>query len=362
MIEPFEPSVAPETIVALRERLRATRWPAGVVEEGGVPLGTMRAIVGHWLDRFDWGALDRALRALPHVRATVGDVRLHAVHRQATDPGAPALLLLHGWPGSFLEFLPLVPFLAAFHVVVPSLPGFGFSDPPRSPGMSNARMAECCAALMSALGYSRFLVHGGDVGAGVATWLARRYPERVAGLHLNFIPGSFAPSEDPPPSAEGGEFVRRRAAWVDANGAYGHLQRTRPLTLAYALADSPAGLAAWIVEKFREWADPASAIPLDAVLADITLYWATNTIASSMRVYLESARSPLAFAPGERLAVPCAIARFPYEIYFPPRSWVGRVYDVVRWTEMPRGGHFAALEAPELLSADIAAFALELAG
>ncbi|HEY7855042.1 MAG TPA: epoxide hydrolase [Terriglobales bacterium] len=361
MIEPFEPSVSPETFDTLRERLRATRWPIGVVEDGGVPLATMHAIVENWLRQFDWEALDRTIRALPHVRTTVNDLRLHAVHRRAENAEAPAILLLHGWPGSFLEFLPMLSYFERLHVVIPSLPGFGFSDAPRSPGMSNAHMAECCAALMSGLGYARFVVHGGDIGAGVATWLARKYPARVTGLHLNFIPGSYTPAEEPPPTAEERDFLRRRAAWIDANGGYGHVQRTRPLTLAYGLADSPAALAAWIVEKFREWADPTRAVPLDTVLANVTLYWATNTIASSMRVYLESARTPLVFAPGERLAVPCAIARFPHEMPSPPRSWVERGYQVVRWTEMPRGGHFAALEVPDLLAADILEFLETLA-
>jgi pimeloyl-ACP methyl ester carboxylesterase len=240
---------------------------------------------------------------------------------------------------------------------VPSLPGFGFSDVPMGPGMSNERMAAVCADIMTAFGYARFLVHGGDVGAGVGTWLARRWPERVSGLHLNFIPGSYTPPLGDPLSREEEVFLQARAAWIDANGAYGHVQRTRPLTLAYSLTDSPVGLAAWIVEKFREWADPRSALPLDTLLANVTLYWATNTIASSMRVYLESARTPLSFAPGERIEVPCGVSRFPHEIYFPPRSWVARVYDVVRWTDMPYGGHFAAIEAPEALAADIVAFA-----
>jgi hypothetical protein len=209
---------------------------------------------------------------------------------------------------------------------------------------------------MTVLGYDRFVVQGGDWGAGIATWLAVRFPSRVVALHLNYIPGSYAPFVEGAPSAEEASFLRQRAQWSDEQGAYGHVQRTRPFTLGYALSDSPAGLAAWIVEKFREWADPRSAIPLDVILTNVTIYWATNAIASSMRLYLESARTALRFELGERVRVPCGIARFPYEAPFPPRTWIERAYDVVHWTDMPQGGHFAALEAPERLAADVIEF------
>jgi pimeloyl-ACP methyl ester carboxylesterase len=222
--------------------------------------------------------------------------------------------------------------------------------------MSNARMAEIFAQLMTTLGYERFGAQGGDWGAGIATWLAVKFPSRLIGIHLNYIPGSYAPAVVAPLSPEEEAFLAEKATWVEEQGAYGHVQRTRPLTLAYGLSDSPIGLAAWIYEKFQEWADPGSALSLDAILTNVMVYWVTNTIASSVRLYLESARTPLRFAPGERLAVPCGIARFPREAPFPPRAWVERVYDVKRWTEMPRGGHFAALEEPDLLAADVRAF------
>lgn len=356
-IEPFAIAVPPETLDDLRARLRATRFPSGVTTDGGVPLDELRAVLHHWAHEFDWTAHERAVNALPQFRATVDDARIHFVHRRATRADAVPILLLHGWPGSFIEMRAVVALLApSFHVVVPSLPGFGFSDAPAAPGMSNARMAERMAALMTMLGYERFVVHGGDVGAGVGTWLALRHPHRVTALHLNFIPGSYAPFVEGDLTPEEKTFHRTRAAWSDQSGAYGHVQRTRPLTLAYALDDSPAGLAAWIIEKFREWADPRSDIPLDTILTNVTLYWVTRSIGPSMRVYLESARTPLTLARSERVRVPTAVARFPYELPMPPRSWVERGYEVARWSEMPRGGHFAALEAPELLAGDIAAF------
>jgi pimeloyl-ACP methyl ester carboxylesterase len=359
VIEPFEIAVAEEALDDLRRRLGAPRWPAGVTDQGGLPLAEVAALVGYWRDEFDWRRQERRLNGFRHFRtgARAGDGRLHFIHERAASDGAVPLLLLHGWPGSFVEMLGVLPLLREeLHVVVPSLPGYGFSDPPTAPGMSNERMADLFVELMAALGYERFAVQGGDWGAGIATWLARKHPGRLLGMHLNYIPGSFVPHVEGDLAPEEEAFLRAAAEWSAESGAYGHVQRTRPLTLAYGLADSPAGLAAWIVENFREWADPASDLPLDELLTNVTLYWVTNTIASSMRLYLESARTPLRFAAGERLAVPCAVARFPLEAPFPPRRWVERVCDVRRWTEMPRGGHFAALEAPDLFAADVAAF------
>jgi pimeloyl-ACP methyl ester carboxylesterase len=359
-IEPFAVSVPEATLADLRARLRAARWPAGVGEDGGVPREAMREVVRYWLEEYDWGAQEWAMNRLPHFRTTLDGQRLHFLHLRSASPDAVPLLLLHGWPGSFVEMLGIVPLLApAFHVVVPSLPGYGFSDPPTASGMSNARMAELFARLMTALGYERFGVQGGDWGAGIATWLAAKLPARLLGLHLNYIPSSYAPAVEGPLTPDEEAFLREKARWLEEQGAYGHIQRNRPLTLAYGLSDSPLGLAAWIYEKFREWADPECLPALDAILTNVMVYWVTHTIGSSVRLYLESARTPLRFAPGERLAVPCAIARFPREAPFPPRAWIERVYDVRRWTEMPRGGHFAAMEVPELLAAEVTAFLAE---
>ncbi len=357
VLEPFKIAIPPETIDDLRARLRATRWPQGVTDSGGIPLSEMRPLVEHWLHEFDWKRQEEELNRLDHYRATVDGLRLHFIHARCDRAEALPLLLLHGWPGSFVEMLEVIPRLRAlFHVVVPSLPGYGFSDPATGPGMSNARIAEMMAVLMSQLGYERFAVQGGDWGAGIATWLALKFPARIAGIHLNYIPGSYAPFVEGEMKPEEEAFLRDRNEWIDQSYAYGRIQGTRPLTLGYALGDSPAGLAAWIAEKFREWKDPFSQIPIDWLLTNVTLYWVTNSIASSMRLYLESSRTPLRLAPGQRLEVPCAVARFPFELPSPPRSWVERGYNVVRWTEMPRGGHFAAMEAPELLAGDVTEF------
>jgi pimeloyl-ACP methyl ester carboxylesterase len=279
-------------------------------------------------------------------------VPLHFVHVRS---GRPPLLLLHGWPGSFIEFRHAIPLLRdRFDLVVPSLPGYGFS-PLTATGVSSRRIAGVMAALMSQLGYERFGVQGGDWGASIGTWLARDVPQRLTGLHLNYIPGSYAPVAADPTEEERA-YLGERDRWLAEDGGYGHIQRTRPLTLGYALGDSPVGLAAWIYEKFVEWADPATLPSLDDILTNVTIYWFTNTITSSMRLYLESARTPLRFGAGERVTVPTAVLRTRLEAPMPPRSWVERVYDVVRWTETGRGGHFAALEVPELFAADVAAF------
>jgi len=346
LLQPFRITIPESTLDDLRRRLADTRWPAGVTDSGGVPLDETKEFVRYWRDEFDWGAYERRLNAFHHYKSN----GIHFIHERN---GGPPLVLLHGWPGSFVEMLRVIPLLAdSFNVIVPSLPGYGFSDPPASPGMSNRQIAGEIADLMTLLGYDRFAVQGGDWGAGIATWLARDYPQRLSAMHLNYIPGSFAPeAADPTPEEQ--QFLRDSETWVAESYAYGHVQKTRPLTLGYALADSPAGLGIWIWEKFREWSDPRSQISLDDILANITIYWATNTIASSMRLYLESSKTLLRFAAGERLTTPCAIARFPLEAPFPPRSWIERVYDVTRWSEFPAGGHFAALEQPELFAEDL---------
>jgi pimeloyl-ACP methyl ester carboxylesterase len=250
----------------------------------------------------------------------------------------------------------------SFDVVVPSLPGFGFSDRPSERGIDVHRVAGLWVELMTSLGYEKFGAQGGDIGAGVSTVLGLRHANRIVGLHLNFIPGSYRPGlkAEANLTAPEEEFIRNVAAWQEESGAYSHIQRTRPQTAAYGLNDSPAGLAAWILEKFREWADCDGdffgTFDRDELLTNVTLYWMTETIHSSFRMYFENRKAPLQFQPGAFIRVPCAIAHFPKEIFFPPRKWVERGYNVQRWTEMPRGGHFAAMEQPGVLAEDIRAF------
>jgi pimeloyl-ACP methyl ester carboxylesterase len=352
VVQRFTIHISDGDLQDLERRLAAARWPAGIADSGGLSRATLEPLVTSWRSGFGWRAAEAELNRHPHFTADVGGSRIHFVHLRSAREHASAVLLLHGWPGSFVELLQVGELLRSrHHVVIPSIPGFGFSSVPSTPGMSNRAAASVLARLMSELGYGRFAVHGGDIGAGIGSWMARDFAARMTALHLNYIPGSYAPAGELSDAER--DFVQGRQAWFDSRGAYAHIHRTTPLTAAYALSDSPIGLAAWIVEKFELWADPASDISREVLLTNAALYWFTNTISSSMRFYLESARTPLSFRAGERIGVPTAVARFPHEMPFPPRTYVERGYNVVRWVEMPRGGHFAALEEPELLARDI---------
>jgi pimeloyl-ACP methyl ester carboxylesterase len=373
IVDPFEISIPEERLLDLRRRLVDTRWPDELDNADGrwgVRLDRLSELVAYWTDGFDWSAQERRLGLLPHFRARVGGLEIHFIHQRGRGPDPVPLILTHGWPGSFLEFEAVIPRLAdpaswggdpkdAFDVVVPSLPGFGFSQAPRQAGVSSRQVAALWAELMASLGYRRFGAQGGDIGAGVTAWLGRDFPDRLIGLHLNYTPGSYAPpADDPPPSDEERRFLASLADWAGAEGGYSHVQQTKPQTLGYALNDSPAGLAAWIVEKIDRWSDGLADGPIsrDQILTNVSLYWVTQSATSSMRIYRENKLQPLAFAPGERVAPPLGYASFPKEISHPPRSWLERVFEVRQWTTMPRGGHFAAWEQPDLLVEDVRRF------
>ena len=372
MPQPFTLPFSQSALDDLRSRLAHTRWPApppGAPWEYGVDPTFLQHICTHWRDAFDWPAqLDR-LSAFSHFRYVSHGLGIHYIHERGRGPSPLPIVITHGWPGSFVEMLRLIPLLTnppdpadSFDVVVPSLPGFAYSDRPTAPGMNAFRIADLWADLMTSLGYSRFGAQGGDLGAGVTTALGLNHPKRMLGLHLNYIPGSYRPfcDEGPALTSEESAFLGRSAQWAQDNGAYAHLQSTRPQTPAYALNDSPAGLAAWILEKFRDWSDcagdPFLRFTADDLLTNVTLYWMTGTIDSSFRIYFENRKAPFQFQRGDYVHPPTAIATFPKEISAPPRSWVERGYNVQRWTAMPHGGHFAAMESPDLLAADLRDF------
>jgi pimeloyl-ACP methyl ester carboxylesterase len=376
-ITPFKVRIAAREIVDLRRRLSRTRWPdeiPGTGWERGADLAWMKSLVGYWLDGFDWRAQEESINRFAQYRATVDGVGIHFIHQRGRGPDPLPILITHGWPGSFLEMLKILPLLTdpaahggdacdAFDVVVPSLPGYGFSDRPAEKGFDTARIASLWVTLMEGLGYRRFCAQGGDWGASVGTQLGFRHGRKIIGLHLNYIPGSYRPwtgAGSPALTPAETRFLEEAGQWYDAQGGYAHAQKTRPQTLAFGLNDSPAGLAAWIVEKFREWSDCEGDVErrftMDELLTNVSLYWFTQTIHSSCRLYHESASRPLRFGANERVEVPCGVASFPKEAPAPPRDWVQRVYDVRRWTEMPAGGHFAAMEEPALLAADIREF------
>ena len=367
MGEPFRIEVARPVLDDLHGRLARTRLPDAVADdwERGTAPGALRALLDAWRDRYDWRAAEARLNALEHERTEVDGTWLH--HVRAGTRGAMPLLLLHGWPDSFLRFERVLPLLAGdFDLVVPSLPGFGFSDRPAAPGAGPERIADLLAGLMSELGAERFGVHGGDVGGGIGEQLAVRHRERVIGLHLTDVPlwRAAAAAADPSQLSQAEQdYLARLAAWSQAEGAYAQLQRTKPQTLAYALNDTPAGLAAWFLEKFRAWSDCGDDVigcfGEDTLLTNLTLYWVTETAGSAARYYYDTfgairARPPeAARTPVE---VPTGVASFPKEPVPVPRELAQRWFDVRRWSEMPRGGHFAAWEEPELLAGEVRAF------
>jgi pimeloyl-ACP methyl ester carboxylesterase len=376
-IQPFTVQIPEAELADLQTRLARTRWPdeiAGADWEYGTSLAYLHDLVRYWQEHFDWRAQERAINAFAHFRAAVGGLGIHFIHQRGTGPAPLPLIITHGWPGSFVEMHNILPLLSdparhgadardAFDVVIPSLPGYGFSDRPSERGMNPFRIAEVWVELMAGLGYQRFGAQGGDWGASVATCLGFAHADAVVGIHLNYIPGSYTPYLGPGArelSAAEQVFVQDRERWAQTEGGYGQIQRTKPQTLAYSLNDSPAGLAAWIVEKFRAWSDCDGEVERrftkDELLTNIAIYWFSQTIGSSMRLYYEGRQRPLQFEQGQHIQVPCGLARLPKEVPMPPREWIERCYNLQHWSELPRGGHFAAMEEPELLAQDIRAF------
>jgi len=376
-VRPFKIHIEEGLLQDLQRRLSATRWPLTLDPESsadGASLALVQRLIEHWRTCFDWRAQEQRLNRLPQFIANIDGLSVHFIHQRGNGPAPLPLVITHGWPGSFVEMERIIPLLTdpgahggdpadAFHIVAPSLPGYGFSAAPTQAGFNSHRIAEMWLRLMQGLGYSRFGAQGGDIGAAVSTWLAQRFPDNLIGLHLNYIPGSYRPPLGdglPPVTAEEQAFLDTAAAWADSEGAYAHMQGTKPQTLAFALSDSPAGLAAWMGEKFQTWSDCEGDVErvfsLDALLTDICLYWFSGTVASSLRLYKENKQRPLLFKTGERVTPPVGMALFPRELPMPPRSWIERCYNVTRWTRMPKGGHFAAMEQPELLAAELREF------
>lgn len=363
-VEPFSIRIDGAVLDDLRARLRNTRWP-DEIEGAGWDYGTnrdyLRELCAYWCEVFDWRAQEARLNALPHYLADVDGARIHFIHIRGEEPDSPALLLTHGWPGSFYEFTKLIPLLVAapgsFDIVVPSLPGYGFSPAPER-RFASASVPELWVALMQGLGYERFGAHGGDIGGGITARLGQRHPDMLIGIHVTNVYGSIEP-DDPPPTPAERDFLARRKTWDRDEWAYGEIQGTRPQSLAYGLTDSPAGLAGWLIEKYRAWSDCGGELERcftkDELLTTLTLYWATGTIGSSFRPYWDFRHNPNP-APWTRIEVPSAVAVFPRDLETPPLEFARRSYNVAHWTEMPRGGHFAAFEQPELLAADIQRF------
>lgn len=374
--EPFTLHVSDSEIADLKLRLARARLPdqaPGAPWSYGTDLSYMRGLIDYWQTGFDWRAQEARLNALPQVMVPIDGINIHTLHVPGKGPKPMPLLLLHGWPGSVFEFLDIIARLTdpaafggdpadAFTVVAPSLPGYGLSFSPGQKRFGIRQIADSCAELMSSLGYSRFGVQGGDWGAAIATSLSLHHPDRLIGMHLNFL---SAIRRDPAlygdPSPEVQDFVAQLKQFSAEETGYQLIQGTKPQTLAFALTDSPVGLAAWFVEKFRTWTDcggePETALSRDQMLADISFYWFTGCIGASFWPYYDRLHSPWMVPQGRTVDVPLGYAEFPCEILRPPRVIAETVFsDIRRWTVMPKGGHFAAMEQPAALAGEMNAF------
>jgi len=372
---PFRIAVPEATLADLRERLARARWPdqvPGAEWAYGTSLAYMKELTAYWKDRYDWRAHEARLNDFRQFTAAVAGIELHFIHEEGRGPHPLPLLLSHGWPGSVWEFHKILPMLTdparfggdpadAFTVIAPSLPGYGFSFAPGQPRFGITEIADAFAVLMTdVLGYRRFVAQGGDWGGFVTSRLALAYPERLAAIHVNLL--SLRRDIKPPaqPSPEEQQYLDDLARWQREETGYQWIQGTRPQTLAFGLQDSPVGLAAWIVEKFRTWSDCGGQVERrftkDELLTNVMIYWVTGSINASFWPYYARFHAPWPIADGQRIEVPTGYASFPKEIVRPPRAWAERMYDIRRWTVMPAGGHFAAMEEPEALATELRAF------
>jgi pimeloyl-ACP methyl ester carboxylesterase len=376
MIKPFSVNVPQQVLDDLKLRLELTRWPDQIMESGwsyGADLSYMKELTKYWQHTFDWRKVESEINSFPNYIADIDGHQVHFIHIKGKGKRSIPLIITHGWPGSFIEMMKLIPMLTAdsdlsFDLIIPSIPGFGFSSGVIHEGCNSAFVADLWHKLMMELGYKRYGAQGGDIGAGISTWLSLKYPSNVIGLHLNYISGSYKPylADGEQLTEEVLAYQKVGAAWSAKEGAYSYVHATKPLTAAYGLNDSPVGLCAWIIEKFNGWSDHngniESIFTKDDLLANVTLYWITQSIHSSMRIYNENAKKPLVFKENEFVSVPVGFAKFPKELPTPPTSYIEKAFNISHWTEMPAGGHFAAMEQPALLSKDISNFFSKLIG
>jgi pimeloyl-ACP methyl ester carboxylesterase len=368
-IRPFTAHVPDSVLIDLRRRLGETKWPdqlPGTTWEYGADITKVRELAEYWQNGYDWRAQEAKINRFDQFTTQIDGQQIHFIHQRSPRPDAIPLLLIHGWPGSIVEFLALIEPLThpkdshspAFDVIVPSLPGFGFSGPTTTRGWDPRRMAKALVVLMDRLGYSSYGIQGGDWGSEIARDMAYQAPAHVIGLHLNLI---TADPPNPDAVAQMSDVERRRYSYFNREeSSFFFLQAAEPQTLAYALTDSPVGWLAWMITRFQLLTDNngdfLTAVDRDTFLTDVTLYWATGTVGSAMRIYRENRLTGGKPLPLPRLETPVAYADFPKEVYACPLSWITRTYNVVQTTEMPKGGHFAALEQPDLLLDDIRKF------
>jgi len=376
---PFAINVPDGVLADLRARLDRVRWPDEAPDSAwryGTSVAYLKDLVAYWRESYDWRVHETELNRARQFTVPLGGIDLHFIHEPGDGPAPLPLLLSHGWPGSVLEFQRLIPMLTdparfgadpadAFTVVAPSLPGYAFSFRPNQPRFGVVEIADVFAALMTdVLGYRRFGAQGGDWGGFITSRIGFAYPDRLAGIHLNMLALPRDPNAMAKPTDEERAYYDQLRRWLQEETGYQWIQGTKPQTLAFGLTDSPVGLAAWIIEKFRSWSDCggdlASRFSKDVLLTNVMLYWVTGAINTSFWPYYDRRHRSWPIPDGERIPVPAGYAEFPHEMLHPPRSLAERMYDIRRWTRMPSGGHFAALEEPEALAAEIRAFFREL--
>ena len=376
MISSFKIDV-PETVLTdLQRRLQLTRWPDQVGKnwQYGTDLKYLQSLCDYWQLDYNWRTHEAELNQHDQFMADIEDRKVHFIHQRSSHDGAMPLLMTHGWPGSISEFTKIIPMLTqpeiqggnpadAFHMICPSIPGYGFSDPATEPGFDQKRVAEGHIALMDQLGYESYFVQGGDWGSAISSWTAVLAPERVTAMHLTLVFAGYPKDKSDPfegvTEQEKERLEQRRQHMAEGTG-YQAIQGSKPQTLGYGLNDSPAGLAAWITEKFHSWTDCAgdleSAVTKDELLTNIMIYWVTGSITSSTRLYFESNHVRNNLHEHGRIATPTGCAMFPGELYQPPRKWAEELFNIEYWSHPSKGGHFAALEQPELLATDLRDF------
>ncbi|WP_438432705.1 epoxide hydrolase family protein [Gorillibacterium sp. sgz500922] len=374
-VERFHIRIADEVLDDLKRRLQHTRWPEQPVSSGwerGTDLTYLKSLVSYWRDRYDWREQEAKLNRFSQFRCSIDGRDVHFVHERGKGPHPMPLILTHGWPDSYLRYQKVIPLLTdpasyggdpedSFDVIVPSIPGMGFSGSPDHPGVNNAQVSEKWATLMTReLGYDKFAAAGGDLGSGITRYLAYHHPELVYGIHLTdigILRDLLAHREPEKLSEEERRYKEKAAEWISQEGGYMSIQSTRPQSLSYGLSDSPVGLAGWLLEKFRAWSDCGGDLQRrfteDELLTHIMIYWLTNTVGTAAHLYYENSHSlpPLGY-----IQVPTGLALFSADILLPPKDWAMRKFNITRWTQLPRGGHFTAMEEPELFAREVRAF------
>ncbi|MFL0252883.1 epoxide hydrolase family protein [Clostridium neuense] len=374
-IERFHIKVSDEILDDLKYKLEHVRWPdelEGLGFERGTEINYLKSLISYWKEKFDWRSQEKELNRFSQFRCNVDGIDIHFIHERGKGPNPIPIILTHGWPDSYIRYQKIIPLLTdpanhrgkpedSFDVIVPSLPGFGFSSSPKYSGVNNYRISEIWAKLMTEkLGYNKFAAAGGDVGSGVTRYLALKHPELLIGIHLTdigIIRELMTSQDNTKLSEDELQYKKSAIEWVSNEGGYMSIQSSKPQTLAYGLSDSPVGLAAWIIEKFYAWSDCNGELQQkfsrDELLTNIMIYWVTNTIGSSARIYYENMHS---LPPMGHIEVPTGMALFPADILLPPKEWAERNLNIKRFTTMPRGGHFTAMEEPELLAEEIRTF------